>query len=397
MSNVHDGSVERALIDLDIGHLGLHFPSSANPFYITAPPYTRMSAGIKVLHLLCHHLNVLGYEAYLVIYPPIYEKNVVHPALKTPLLTQEVVDAHFEQGRLPITIYPEIVRGNPMEAPLIVRYIMNYIGLLGGDTSYPAEDYLLGYSKKLSDSFGQPERILFLPLSNRDMFYPPKDPTAKREGGCFTASKYKHYHGAKTFPITDGLFEVTRALPDSLSQEKLGELFRRSEVFYTYENTSLALDAVLCGCPTVFLPNPHLVEILGMEELKNYGFAWGNSDEQIAHAKRTLPQAQAHFQSLQDEYFAQLSRFVIDIYSRAAGQSYTQKIVLPTLSELGISALRIKLVYQYWRRTSTLIVFRKAKELYKRDGISGLLGRFSDIFFAAFNAAKAIFRKIFNL
>jgi hypothetical protein len=43
------------------------FPTPGAPYYIVSPPYTEKSAGVKVLHMLCHALNVSGQRAYMII------------------------------------------------------------------------------------------------------------------------------------------------------------------------------------------------------------------------------------------------------------------------------------------------------------------------------------------
>ena len=42
------------------------FESPGAPYFIVSPPYTEKSAGVKVLHMLCHALNVSGRRAYMV-------------------------------------------------------------------------------------------------------------------------------------------------------------------------------------------------------------------------------------------------------------------------------------------------------------------------------------------
>ena len=42
------------------------FPTPAAPYYILSPPFTERSAGVKVLHMLCHALNVSGQRAYMI-------------------------------------------------------------------------------------------------------------------------------------------------------------------------------------------------------------------------------------------------------------------------------------------------------------------------------------------
>ena len=95
------------------------------PYYVEAPPYRRTSAGIKVLHLLCHTLNLIGEEAYVTT-------DSVNPALRTPTITAEVVRRHLEAGVEPIVVYPEVVKGNPRNARSVVRYLLNRAGMIGG-------------------------------------------------------------------------------------------------------------------------------------------------------------------------------------------------------------------------------------------------------------------------
>jgi hypothetical protein len=105
------------------------FGSSRSPYYIFAPDYRQSSAGIRVLHYLCHALNELGEEAYLA------NARVAHPDLRTPMLSKETMRAHFLSSRTPIAIYPEVVKGNPLDTPIVARWLLNKPGHLGGDAS----------------------------------------------------------------------------------------------------------------------------------------------------------------------------------------------------------------------------------------------------------------------
>lgn len=104
------------------------------PYYIVAPRYIGTSAGIRALHLLCHWLNLKGERAFMALQYVELGPNVSFD-LQTPILTPEIVDYHYQQGLQPIVIYPEVVAGNPLEADCVVRWLLNFPGLLGGTTA----------------------------------------------------------------------------------------------------------------------------------------------------------------------------------------------------------------------------------------------------------------------
>lgn len=314
---------------------------SPHPYYVVAPPFTRTSAGIKVLHLLCDTLNHLGCEAYMVIHPGGLPNRIVSSSLDTPVLTRKIARRHFRDGRTPVLVYPETVTGNPFRAPVVCRYVLNYPGLLGGDTAYAAGEMVYGYSHRLAAAAGVPDQVLFLPASDPDVFHPPASEGA-RSGACFYASKYREVHGGDLLPVTSGAFEITRDKPNSLSPLEIAELFRRSEVFYCYENTSLATEAAMCGCPAVFLPNEHLTEIIASEELGSDGFAWGDGPEEIARARATVGRFYDHYRKVLNDFGAQLASFVQETQVRAAATAFDRPLNLSQYSPvLGPSLLQV--------------------------------------------------------
>lgn len=296
------------------------FGPGRSPYYIVTPRYIRTSAGVKALHLLCHCLNRVGQEAYLVIYPAWVNSEVANAGLLTPLLTPAIIDRHMALGVSPVVVYPETVLGNPVGAHTVVRYLLNFPGLLGGGKTFPTRDIIFGYSQALAAAGGAPEQVLFIPASDATIFTPPAG-AHERRGSCFSAMKYRLEHGSEPGPITADSVEITRDLPDSPEPAAIAALFRRSEIFYTYENTALALEAALCLCPTVFLPNPWLTEIIAAKEMGWDGFAWGADPAEIARAKATVHLARARYLSNYVKFWDQLSVFVAVTQSRAAKET----------------------------------------------------------------------------
>ena len=293
----------------------LRFPPGKNPYYIITPRFVRTSAGVKALHLLCHCLNRAGQEAYVLIYPESPLEDLTNPALLTPLITAEVIAAHQKRGVSPIVVYPETIPGNPLGAHSVVRYVLNFPGHLAGDKTYSPREIVFGYSSVLAAAGGAPSQVLFIPASNASLFTP--GPPRERKGSCFCAMKYRLVHGGEPGPATAHAVEITRDTPESQQPEEIAELFRTCELFYTYENTALALEAALCLCPTVFLPNPWLTEVIAARELGMDGFAWGDDPAEIARAKATVHLARERYLATYPQFWEQLGVFVSVTQKRA--------------------------------------------------------------------------------
>jgi len=294
----------------------VRFPPGANPYYIITPRFVRTSAGVKALHLLCHCLNRAGQEAYVLIYPDSPLEDLTNPDLLTPLITAEVIAKHQKRNVSPIVVYPETIAGNPLGAHSVVRYVLNFPGHLAGDKTYPPHETVFGYSGVLAAAAGVPSQVLFIPASNASLYTP--GPPRERSGSCFWAMKYRIVHGGEPGPVTADAIEITRDTPESQQPEEIAELFRTCELFYTYENTALALEAALCLCPTVFLPNPWLTEVIAARELGMDGFAWGDDPEEIARAKATVHLARERYLSTYARFWEQLGSFVSITQKRAA-------------------------------------------------------------------------------
>ncbi len=270
-------------------------PRASHPFYIVSPPFNRISAGVTVLHLLCHYLNLLGENAFIVHYPPesrprrnlpsyatVQRMGEIPAGLLAPIISHDIIE-HYHQARLtPITIYPEVY-DDPLNAPLFARFVLNYPGLLAPHYKKKA-DFYFAYTQILAEYCGINE-TLFMPTVDLSFFYNKLDTV--RTGACFYAGKYQDILRKKPVDVPAGSVEILRST--IMTREEFREIFWRSEFFYCYEDTSLALEAGLCGCPTIFVPNerfsgtPLAAKELGFDGTCKFGDREGMKD-----AKRTV-------------------------------------------------------------------------------------------------------------
>ena len=100
-----------------------------------------------------------------------YEEAEKNPDILTPVLTQDIIDFHFKQGLRPVVIYPEIVAGNPLGAECVIRYVLNFPGLLGGDEAYPETETVVAFSRTLADACENAAAVLHIPVIDENVYH----------------------------------------------------------------------------------------------------------------------------------------------------------------------------------------------------------------------------------
>jgi GT2 family glycosyltransferase len=275
------------------------------PYYIEAPAYRRTSAGIRVMHMLCHLLNRSGHDAYL------YPTAATNPLWHTPLLTPQLAQQHAQAGRQPITVYPEVVSGNPRHGGSVVRYLLNRPGLIGGDTEFPASDLVFAYTQHLLPAGENPDHVLFMPPIDSSIFHNRNNPHDRQRKGWLL---YPGRHATALQEHADLAARCTLITRDwPASPQEMAELFRRSEQVFCFESTSIGLEAILCGCPAIVLPSPLFNGTpLGIEELGTHGLAFDDTPQAFQHAIAGIPIAQEKYAAAERRFWDQLEVFLRD-------------------------------------------------------------------------------------
>jgi hypothetical protein len=256
------------------------------PYLITAPPYNEKSAGQAVMHKMCHELNQLGYEAYLVLMQnPNWPKDMpmTNPSWNTPVapLSKDLI-------KNSIVVYPEIVTGNPLGAPRVVRYLLNKEAQFGqGPIKRAPSDYFLIYSNLYGTGHGK----LLIPHFNFELFnefgampFDQRTQTAWYEG---KGGKY-----GKVSPI-EGAVTITRQWPED--RQELAAILKKTKVLFTWDSTtSLITEAMMCGVVPVFMQlAPWTVEGLKNTDFGISGFALSTDDAELYRAIQTRDEAMA--------------------------------------------------------------------------------------------------------
>lgn len=221
---------------------------SSHPYYIWAPAFRQSSGGIRALYFLCHALNECGYEAYVVT-----EQGRTHTFLRTPELSAEHCKRHREAGLVPIAVYPEVAPGNALAQSVIARWILNKPGHIGGDQIY-AENELLFYWDDWVLEAGLKADRLTITIVDRSVFN--NKPEISRQGFCYYANKFFKSGGTISPTLTANGIDVGQQIPRTPIE--LAQIFRSTELFYCYEPSTIAREAMACGCPVAFIETPYL-------------------------------------------------------------------------------------------------------------------------------------------
>lgn len=303
-----------------------------HPYYIYTPRWIDSSAGIKALHLLCHSLNVTGQTAYLIVVGDSY-MNVprINGLLNTPVLTDEIARSHFEKKLTPITIYSETINGNPIDAPFVVRFIANYLGNLGGPIQFSGDEFICAYSKTLREST---EKLL-----NRNdvftLFFHAIDPRVlqtnliKKDYVLVYAAKYRLFFGKPKVPRNLKVIEIVRDGPKAHARAKVIELLQNARALLLYENSAIAMEAILCGTPVILMKNDFFQGGVASFETKELGMRWGYSEENIEAAQSQLSAAKDLYFTTIEDFFQNLELFVKKTQLAVLKHSYNEIIKLP--------------------------------------------------------------------
>ncbi len=290
-------------------------------FYIVAPKYIRTSAGIRLLYELCVMLNELGHEAWMVVSPvvriwqlrfwapkespsnPDESASIPH----APILTHAQVKKHKQKNLKPYIIYSETIRGNPLRGCRIIRYLLNFPGLLDGPKNFSKKEFIISYSQEIQASYPKSKDVLLIPSLNKKAFW--FSGNEERDITCYYSAKYEKF-GYQVFGLPKGCIEISRDKPDAPNQEQIGDLLRRSKVLYVFENSHIMTEAIMCGCPVVPMFNPFFEKIIGTDFFTSNGIAVSDKPEDLEKARQAIPLALKQLSAVCDQVYPKLREAV---------------------------------------------------------------------------------------
>lgn len=325
------------------------------PYLIVAPDYRESSAGVQVIHQLCHLINEEGGQAWIV-------NGKVNPDWNTPVITRDIYAAYM-QSKLPwIAVYPEVVKGNPLEAPITVRYMLNREAvIMGNKIEHGSKDIFYWYREEFADkevganflTLDCYDLNLFCddnPHKDLDLLYINRVPESMIEYDKMPA----------------GVTVLSMREPRSLTE--LAAILKRGRVLYSYESSGTCMLANLCGCPVVALTAKGFEKYALNEDTfrdnGNAGFTLINTPKAIEETYNNLHKVRETLLSKREKAFEQLQQFLVQTQhsARQKAQSLEKETLTHFLTHRRLTARQQKFINSEPAASLLLVIFTTGNE-----------------------------------
>lgn len=275
--------------------------NSGYTYFIVAPHYRESSLGVQVLHRLCHMINERGGRAWMI-------GCDVNPEWNAPACTEQAFNSLMDSGEPWIAVYPDVTKGNPLNAPIVVRYMLNREGVIEGNNIDAGDDDLFfWYREEFADKEPNPN-IICIENYDLDLF---NDNNPVKDLNLLYINRLPH--SVIEYEKLPKDIKIL-SMENPLSHRDLAATLKRARVLYTYECSGTCVLANLCGCPVVSLIAPGFEEYALNEQtfkdIGGAGFSNSDSDEALESVKANLYKVRDHLLLKREIVEKQLDNFV---------------------------------------------------------------------------------------
>ncbi|WP_462150947.1 hypothetical protein [Pseudoalteromonas xiamenensis] len=249
--------------------------------------------GAIAIHRLCDLLNQEGCEAYL-------WSSRNYPIKKcdefnTPeLITNELNDF--------IVVYMDVVSGNPVGCPNVVRWFLNKPGFFTEHINYGVNELYFHFQEVFKHPLYPSENLLYVVYFLKNIYFNKN--LKNRAGSCYMLRKGR---GRKIIhDLTDSI------LIDDKGHQEIADIFNSRKYFYCYDlHSAYTYFASLCGCTPIVIPENSLSEHEWQpDERLRFGVAYGDSELQISYAKKTANELKLLLEQLEKESLKYVRNFI---------------------------------------------------------------------------------------
>lgn len=211
-----------------------------------------------------------------------------------------------------ITIYPEVISGNPFNAKNVVRYVLYYPGWHAGDKQYSNNELIITYNNEYVKDTKYDNAFVLTVLNPKLNIMRNHNKKRNKIGLLVRKCKdfdykinllnqYKHLLKLPVISIDDEINKCT-------DLRNLSKIYNTISLFISFDpHTYHSTMAALCGCTSVVIPSKEI----SSEEFYNvtkYGVAYGF--ENIDFAKLTHSKMINDLKQMEQNTFTQCDKFV---------------------------------------------------------------------------------------
>jgi hypothetical protein len=211
-----------------------------------------------------------------------------------------------------VTIYPEVITGNPFNAKNVVRYVLYYPGWHAGDKEYNESELVITYNHEFVRNTKYDKSFILTVLDPKLSIMQNTGQQRDKIGLLVRKSKdfdykmnvlksYKHLINLPIISIDDIINKCNNL-------NELAEIYNQITLFISFDpHTYHSVMAALCGCQSVVIPS----EDLSSEDFYNvqkYGVAYGF--ENIDFAKLTQGKMIEDLKAMEQNTYTQCAQFV---------------------------------------------------------------------------------------
>lgn len=259
----------------------MHSPLDDVVFLVMASAYDENSGGNMVSHYLVDQLNknstaflvplienhlsnVLNtkqIQKLLAINIDQYSGFTTNPDWNTPWLSHQDASSLARELQV-VTVYPEIIRGNPLGAKHIARWCLHRPGFFGDEFCFGRSEVLFKYNDWIElpapyDGFFEYGGTLFCNFPPYNLFgrSPLIDvyPEVAGRDICYAIRK-GDVDFEPIFGITNESINI-----DNFTRREVANIFTKCKRFISFDhNTFYSSLAVLSGCESIVVPSPNL-------------------------------------------------------------------------------------------------------------------------------------------
>jgi hypothetical protein len=211
-----------------------------------------------------------------------------------------------------ITIYPEVISGNPFNAKNVVRYVLYYPGWHAGDKQYSDDELIITYNNEYVKDTKYDNAFVLTVLNPKLNIMKNHDKKRNKIGLLVRKCKdfdykmnllnqYKHLLKLPVISIDDEINKCS-------DLRDLSKIYNTITLFISFDpHTYHSTMAALCGCTSIVIPSKEISN----EEFYNvqkYGVAYGF--ENIDFAKLTYSKMIDDLKQMEQNTFTQCDKFV---------------------------------------------------------------------------------------